>query len=737
MAKTDSRPVGKWDRNASAQPSRRTGVQPLLRVEPLEERLALATFLVAPTPDVLVPGSLRDAIIQANSTPEADRIVMSAGTYSLTLAGAGENAGATGDLDVLGELTIQGADDATSIIDASALGDRAIEVLGANVKMQDVVIQGGTADQGGAIRVEDGSLIMLRCRLYDNTAQGVDAGDGLGGAIYQSGGTITLDKCTFSGNQAIGADANAADTDGGDGRGGAIYILNSKGGLSGSLFQDNRATGGGNVVSHGRNSGFGAGGAVSMETSTLQISKSRFLRNQATGGAGSDQQVAIAGGQGYGGAMEIKYQSSVSLDGCTIKGNTARGGTGGDGWQGGEGGTGDGGGIFVGFISDLTLTKCTVTGNQAIGGHGGYAEATPFAENAGTQTGGDGVGGVVYGVTGVTVDIAKSAFRDNKAVGGEGGDGPRAGNGGMGSGGVIWSASNDQAPAALTFADCILQANQALGGNGGTGEGPLFNGGAGPAAGGAIALGTNVETKITRSRLQSNIARGGAASGGAIQTLDTTLTIANSTVSGNQSLGGVGSYGAGGAMCISQTKLTIEDTQINRNIARGGRGITGGGAGQGGAIYTDALTRASLRGATFQGNQAIGGPGNKGFNGGLAWGGAIASYGGWSLDILECNFKQNLALGGPAGAGGQQGEGSGGAIYCDTSGLLTMKASVVTLNRAVGAPGSGGGIYFKGKGSATTTDSVLSKNFASTDGDDIFGPVSTDTLAKPKGPKRR
>src|SRR5260370_25256138 len=45
-------------------------------------------------------GSLRDAISQANTSSTDDRILLSAGTYSLTLAGAGEDNNQTGDLDI-------------------------------------------------------------------------------------------------------------------------------------------------------------------------------------------------------------------------------------------------------------------------------------------------------------------------------------------------------------------------------------------------------------------------------------------------------------------------------------------------------------------------------------------------------------------------------------------------------------------------------------------------------------
>ncbi len=51
--------------------------------------------------------SLREAIGAANAAFGADTVELPAGTYTLNLAGAGEDA--TGDLDITGDLTINGA----------------------------------------------------------------------------------------------------------------------------------------------------------------------------------------------------------------------------------------------------------------------------------------------------------------------------------------------------------------------------------------------------------------------------------------------------------------------------------------------------------------------------------------------------------------------------------------------------------------------------------------------------
>ena len=70
-----------------------------------------ATFVVTTAADVVDARdgvvSLRQAIIEANKSPKtADTVVLPAGNYVLTRAGAGEDNGLTGDLDIKGPLTI-------------------------------------------------------------------------------------------------------------------------------------------------------------------------------------------------------------------------------------------------------------------------------------------------------------------------------------------------------------------------------------------------------------------------------------------------------------------------------------------------------------------------------------------------------------------------------------------------------------------------------------------------------
>ena len=105
-----------------------------LSVEELEARVAPATFSVTITGDELDAAhggvdpdtglSLREAIIDANASAGADTVLLPGGMYTITRAGSGEDGGLTGDFDITEDLTIQGADPATTTVDAAGLEGR-------------------------------------------------------------------------------------------------------------------------------------------------------------------------------------------------------------------------------------------------------------------------------------------------------------------------------------------------------------------------------------------------------------------------------------------------------------------------------------------------------------------------------------------------------------------------------------------------------------------------------------
>ena len=101
--------------------------------------------------------SLREAIQAANTDQavdacpagsEGDTISVPAGVYELVLAGAGEDANATGDLDILDDLKLIGAGIKGTVLDGKAL-DRVLHVHGgATVQITGVMITGGRTPDG-------------------------------------------------------------------------------------------------------------------------------------------------------------------------------------------------------------------------------------------------------------------------------------------------------------------------------------------------------------------------------------------------------------------------------------------------------------------------------------------------------------------------------------------------------------------------------------------------------------
>ncbi|MFQ5967888.1 MAG: choice-of-anchor Q domain-containing protein, partial [Acidimicrobiia bacterium] len=198
-----------------------------------------ATFNVDSTADAVdaAPGdgicatgggqcTLRAAIQEANALAGADTINIPAGTYTLTIAGPGEDAAATGDLDLSSVLTLTGAGASSTIIDGGAL-DRVFEVSGgSSIVVSDVTIRNGAVDLGAGVRVTSASLTLDRTVFTANAAS--DRGGAIhasgssvnvtdssvsgntstrdGGGIFTTGGTMTLDRVTVSGNDATTRD---------------------------------------------------------------------------------------------------------------------------------------------------------------------------------------------------------------------------------------------------------------------------------------------------------------------------------------------------------------------------------------------------------------------------------------------------------------------------------------------------------------------------------------------------
>lgn len=136
--------------------------------------------------------------MEANALASDDNIDLPAGTYTLSIPGADEDAAATGDLDIThsgaaGSLTITGAGAGTTTIDAAGL-DRVFHVLASgDFQLSDVTITGGSVTGDGGGLFNQGTAAVTGTTITGNAATGT------GDAVFNSGQSLTLTDNTVSG----------------------------------------------------------------------------------------------------------------------------------------------------------------------------------------------------------------------------------------------------------------------------------------------------------------------------------------------------------------------------------------------------------------------------------------------------------------------------------------------------------------------------------------------------------
>jgi CSLREA domain-containing protein len=227
--------------------------------------------------------TLREAIIAANTDTAvdacaagsgADVVMVPAGTYTLTLVGPGEDAAATGDLDVTASADIVGSP-AGVIIDGNG-ADRVLDIDpshagGVVVTLTAITVRNGAGvAQGGGIR-NAGTLTLTSSRVTASTATAGADVVAEGGGI-ESVGSLQLIASTVDGNEALALPTSAG------GLGGGIH---SDGGplvVTDSTIRDNGATQ--NVVHGGPQV---AGGGIDCGSSVLTLSRSTVSGNSALG----------------------------------------------------------------------------------------------------------------------------------------------------------------------------------------------------------------------------------------------------------------------------------------------------------------------------------------------------------------------------------------------------------------------------------------------------------------------
>ena len=724
-------------------PSSRRRVRP--RVDLLEGRELLSTLTVT-SPADSGPGTLRAEVIAAVSG-DTINFAPSLNGQTITLNSVIYEFGKSLDIEGPGasKLTISGGD-TSAILDveqSNAAGAPYLNLTVAGLTLS----HANTPYHGGAIYTY-GTNVILTGDVFSNNHSGSG-----GGAVEADGpfglpspaNTVTITNSQFLNNTTSQV-------------GGAFEGFSVAVNLSSSTVDNNTASNfaGGFAVSQANftvaSSDFrnNTGGAISHypgytpTTQQLSVSDSKFIGNTRPQGQGG----AIDNEGGVATYTNLFFQNNVDSDPYFAQGGA------------------------INNSGDVTITGSTFVGNRS----DGTASTSPYGSSA--------TGGAVFLASPTAATVTNSTFRDNVATAGFADGGAvdvltqfafapaklnfsglsfvhnRAigvisnSNGGSAQSGALQISG---VVGAISVADTTFLGNEAVGGDGGTGNGQSGQGGAFGASagygGGANTLAlTNVAFVGNQALGGRGVLGGGIGSGGALFDLSgLSTTITGGTFLGNSAIGGGGGNGnslaAGGAITSFSSPITVNGTSFVGNLAQGGDG----GAGQDGSRAIGGAINGGIvsNNATFTGNLAVGGrggaaatPTGTGGKGGDAEGGAINTY---NSTINGGLFLGNAAIAGQGGAGGAQGTGgaggnaSGGAIAIDVGtygGTLTINDATFALNLAQGGNGGsgatpgatgqglGGAIYNNG-GTVSIKKTRFLLNRASTAGNDVYGPYSS------------
>ena len=304
---------------------------------------------------IRTPGicTLRAAVQEANALDGDDTIALPASTFTLTIAGAGENAAATGDLDVTdigNKLTIIGAGATFTTINGGGI-DRVFHVLSfTTLELSGVTITDGNAGANGGGGIFNGGVLTLTDSKVTNSTAGNGggiynrAGESL--PLFLPAGTATLMNVVIN-NNSVAFDG------GGIWNGGTLSLTATSmvfntaqraGGLANASGALLTVSGG----SFQGNSGGDRGGGIWNDGGTMTLTNS----------------VLVVGNGAEDGGGIYHVDGSASLTNTTISDNTAV--------------TGNGGGIYVrdfpdelGIPTTLAVTNSTINDNTASRNGGG------------------------------------------------------------------------------------------------------------------------------------------------------------------------------------------------------------------------------------------------------------------------------------------------------------------------------------------------------------------------------
>jgi CSLREA domain-containing protein len=588
--------------------------------------------------------SLREAIQAANTDAQVDQctagtgddtIILPAGTYTLTLAGAGDDLNLTGDLDIFDTagLTITGAGPGSTIINANSI-DRVFDIRpgAGTVVISGVTIFNGnvTGGDGGGIYDYDADLTLINTAVSSNTAT-----NGGGVCINQSTATFTQTgdstiACNTAGNGGGGVfvDQGSAALSGGQifsnaaYYGGGVYVFNGSAILSGVRILSNTATnrGGGVLAYYG--SATLSGGQIVSNTASQHAGGVCVYQSTATFTQTGVSTIARNSASIYGGGVYV-YYGSATLSGGQILSNTAT----------------YGGGVYVRYGS-ATLCGGQIISNTADSGSGVYVY-----QGSATLTGGQilsntaNYGGGVY-VNQGNATLSGGQIISNTATLNGGGVYVNQGNATLSGGQVISNTANygggvyvNQSSAAFTqtgvstithnTADrgggvyvyrgsATLSGGQVVSNTAEQGGGMYVSSGSATLSGGQILSNTadlaggvmvadadGIFTQTSTGPIAYNV----ATNCGGLNVWSGSARL-EGQILGNGA-NGTNPFGLGGGVCVYFGNVTLSGAWVVSNTA----------INNGGGIYNSGGT-LTLINTTVSGNRAAGGSGGGLLNGG-------------------------------------------------------------------------------------------------------------------------
>jgi len=481
-------------------------------------------------------------------------------------------------------------------------------------------------------------------------------GAGFGGAIFNLGGTVNIQRSSFSGNSAAGGTGASA----GQGFGGAIAIYNGRLWMAYTTFSGNTADSGDDIFIRcdGANSQLGYDGNTGSFDLAESIVGGNFIDKVDT----SEPLVVTTALDVFGfndGVLSLRQallHAQWSDDVSTITFDPSLNGSSVLLWYGyDENDLGrsafristptviegnftinaqnswrhfrilDGG--------DLTLRGLTLTNGRIEGGHSGTSK------HGGTGGGGAGMGGSIFISDGGGLLLENVTLSNNTAVGGSAGalnagaTGVKGSSGGAGAGAnsanAVGSTSTPGAGplgGAVEAHGGLVDADGGLYSGGGGGDAGLpydpingTDGGDGGFGGGGGGGGAGIDDSGVGFGGDGGLGGfGGGGGGGGAGSLDWTVNPGSDPGGGD---GGEGGYGGGRG----------NDGSNDSGTRLGGRG--GGGAGMGGAIFNNGGTLV-IRDSAFTDNVVDGGDG---YLSGRYYGSSIFNRNG-NVTVLNSSF---------------------------------------------------------------------------------------------------